>query len=130
MSETPTVLSVEGLAVRFGGLAAIDGMSFGVREGEVLSLIGPNGAGKTTAFNAITGYLRPAAGDVVYGGQRLTGREPHQIAELGLVRTFQKTSVFGGRSVRDKVLIGLHRRAPQTRLAILLGLPTVAREEK
>ncbi len=125
-----TVLSVEGLSVRFGGLAAIDGMSFVVREGEVLSLIGPNGAGKTTAFNAITGYLRPAAGDIVYRGRRLNGLKAHEIAALGLVRTFQKTSVFGGRTVLDNVLIGLHMRSSQRPLAIILGLPSVAREEK
>ena len=129
MSEAPTVLSVDGLAVRFGGLTAIDDMSFAVREGEVLSLIGPNGAGKTTAFNAITGYLIPAAGEVAYRGRRITGLRPHQIAALGLVRTFQKTSVFGGRTVLDNVLIGLHMRSAQTPLAIMLGLPSVAREE-
>src|SRR5215467_1816834 len=104
-ASAATALSVARLSIRFGGLAAIDDMSFAVREGEVLSLIGPNGAGKTTAFNAITGYLRPAAGEVVYRGRRLTGRKPHQIAELGLVRTFQKTSVFGGRTALDNVLI-------------------------
>jgi branched-chain amino acid transport system ATP-binding protein len=105
-------------------------MSMEVREGEVLSLIGPNGAGKTTAFNAITGYLAPSTGDVVFLGKNLKGMKTSEIAALGLVRTFQKTSVFGGRSALDNVLIGLHLRARQTPLAILLGLPYVAREEK
>ena len=124
------LLAVNGLAVHFGGLTAIEDLSFEVREGEVLALIGPNGAGKTSAFNAITGYLAPSGGEIVFGGVRLNGLKPHRIAELGLVRTFQKTSVFGGRSALENILIGLHLRSTQQPLAILLGLPTVAREEK
>ena len=124
------LLKVQNLSVRFGGLAAITDMSMEVREGEVLSLIGPNGAGKTTAFNAITGYLAAATGEVIFLGKDLKGRKTSEIAALGLVRTFQKTSVFGGRSALDNVLIGLHLRARQTPLAILLGFPYVAREEK
>jgi branched-chain amino acid transport system ATP-binding protein len=122
--------SVKDLAVRFGGLAAVNGFSLEVREGEVLSLIGPNGAGKTTAFNAITGYLAPAAGEIRFRGARLNGLKPHEIASLGLVRTFQKTSLFGGRSALENVLIGLHMGASQTPLEIMLGMPKVAREER
>lgn len=125
-----TLLVVKALAVRFGGLSAIEDLSFEVMEGEVLSLIGPNGAGKTSAFNAITGYLAPSAGEISFGGKRLNGMKPHQIAALGLVRTFQKTSVFGGRSALENILIGLHLRSTQQPLAILLGLPSVAREER
>jgi branched-chain amino acid transport system ATP-binding protein len=123
-------LTVEGLTIRFGGLTAVDRATFSVREGEVLSLIGPNGAGKTTAFNAITGYAAPAAGRISYRGQRLDGRTPNEIAARGVVRTFQKTSVFAGQTARDNVLIGLHLRSRQRPLAILLGLRSVAREEK
>src|SRR5439155_1373082 len=79
-------LTVEGLTIRFGGLTAVDNVSFEVRAGEVLSLIGPNGAGKTTAFNAITGYIEPAGGEIRYRGVRLTGLEPSAIAALGVVR--------------------------------------------
>ena len=122
--------SVKDLAVRFGGLTAVNGFSLEVREGEVLSLIGPNGAGKTTAFNAITGYLAPAAGEIRFRGSRLNGLKPHEIASLGLVRTFQKTSLFGGRSALENVLIGLHMGASQTPLEIMLGIPKVAREER
>jgi branched-chain amino acid transport system ATP-binding protein len=125
-----TLLAVNGLAVHFGGLTAIEDLSLEVREGEVLALIGPNGAGKTSAFNAITGYLAPSGGEIVFGGMRLNGLKPHRIAELGLVRTFQKTSVFGGRNALENVLIGLHLRSTQQPLAIVLGLPSVAREEK
>ena len=123
-------LTVKNLSVRFGGLLAIESLSFEVREGEVLSLIGPNGAGKTTAFNAITGYLAPSSGEIVFQGKSLNGLKPNQIAVQGLVRTFQKTSVFGGRSALDNILIGLHLRGRQTPLAIMLGLPYVAREER
>ena len=124
------LLAVKALAVQFGGLAAIEDLSFEVKAGEVLALIGPNGAGKTTAFNAITGYLAPKRGEIVFDGVRLNGLKPYRIAELGLVRTFQKTSVFGGRSALENILIGLHLRSAQRPLAILLGLPSVAREEK
>jgi branched-chain amino acid transport system ATP-binding protein len=124
------LLEVNGLAIRFDGLVAIEDLTLEVREGEVLSLIGPNGAGKTTAFNAITGYLEPSAGEIVFRGTRLNGLKPNRIAELGLVRTFQKTSVFGGRSALENILIGLHLRSKQTPLAIMLGLPSVAREER
>ena len=124
------LLAVNGLAVKFGGLTAIEDLSLEVKEGEVLALIGPNGAGKTSAFNAITGYLAPSAGEMAFGGARLNGLKPHRIAELGLVRTFQKTSVFGGRSALENILIGLHLRSTQRPLAILLGLPSIAREEK
>ena len=124
------LLSVNELSVRFGGLLAIEELTFEVREGEVLSLIGPNGAGKTTAFNAITGYLAPSSGEIAWRGKRLNGLRTNQIAAQGLVRTFQKTSLFGGRSALDNILTGLHLRARQTALAILLGFAYVAREER
>ena len=124
------VLTVEDLSIRFGGLLAVEAMSFEVRDGEVLSLIGPNGAGKTTAFNAITGYIEPSGGEMRYRGTRLNGLAPNAIAALGVVRTFQKTSVFTGQTVHDNVAIGLHLRSKQRPLAILFGLPSVAREEK
>jgi branched-chain amino acid transport system ATP-binding protein len=130
MTGAAALLSVDGLSIRFGGLVAVDSATFEVREGEVLSLIGPNGAGKTTAFNAITGYLAPSGGEIRFRGTRLNGLRPNQVAALGLVRTFQKTSVFGGRSVLENILIGLHLRSQQRPLAIMLGLPSVAREER
>ncbi|HJU33146.1 MAG TPA: ABC transporter ATP-binding protein [Hyphomicrobiaceae bacterium] len=130
MSSAEVALAVEGLTVTFGGLTAVDRATFQLRSGEVLSLIGPNGAGKTTAFNAITGYVEPTGGEITYRGTRLDGLKPNAIAALGVVRTFQKTSVFTGQTVRENALIGLHLRSRQSPLAILLGLPSVAREEK
>jgi branched-chain amino acid transport system ATP-binding protein len=128
MNQEP-VLTVEHLVVHFGGLEALSEVSFAVHRGEIASLIGPNGAGKTTAFNVITGYLRPTRGVIRYQEHTLTGLRPHQIAALGVVRTFQKTSVFGGVSVFDNVLIGLHQRAQARPWEILLALPRVRHEE-
>jgi branched-chain amino acid transport system ATP-binding protein len=110
-----TLLSVEHVGVRFGGLVAIADLHFGVKEGEIVSLIGPNGAGKTTAFNVVTGFLKPSQGRVSFRGTPLTGLKPHQITRLGLARTFQRTSVFPDDTVRDNVLIGLHGKAASER---------------
>jgi branched-chain amino acid transport system ATP-binding protein len=123
-------LNVERLSIRFGGLTAVEEATFEVREGEVLSLIGPNGAGKTSLFNVITGYLRAAGGEVRFRGRRIMGPRPHVIAAMGVVRTFQKTSLFGGESVLDNVMIGLHLRSHQRPIAIVLGLSAVARDEQ
>jgi branched-chain amino acid transport system ATP-binding protein len=125
-----SLLEIKNLCVTFGGLRAIEDLTFSVREGELLSLIGPNGAGKTTAFNAMTGYLAFSSGEVVFQGRNLKGLKTNEIAARGLVRTFQKTSLFGGRTALENVLIGLHMRARQTPLAIMLGLPYVGREER
>src|SRR5690606_35594302 len=103
------ILAVEHVEIHFGGLIAISDMSFEVREGELVSLIGPNGAGKTTAFNVITGFQKPTKGRVLFRGNALSGLKPHEVAGLGLVRTFQRTSVFDKISVFENVLIGLHR---------------------
>jgi branched-chain amino acid transport system ATP-binding protein len=123
-------MQVRDLSIRFGGLMAVESMTFEVRQGEVLSLIGPNGAGKTSAFNAITGYLRPARGDILYRGRQLPGLRPNAIAALGIVRTFQKTSLFGEQSVLDNIRIGLHLRSHQHPLAIIAGLRSVKADER
>jgi branched-chain amino acid transport system ATP-binding protein len=116
-------LSVEHLAVNFGGIIALADVSFAVSEGEIVSLIGPNGAGKTTAFNVFTGFLEPASGAIRYRGTLLAGLKPHEIAGLGLVRTFQRTSIFQTNTVFENVLIGLHRRGRSRLVDALLRLP-------
>src|SRR5262249_54449796 len=130
MAAASDALEVKDLSIRFGGLLAIENMTFDVRDGEVLSLIGPNGAGKTSAFNAITGYLRPVRGEIFYRGRRLTGLRPNAIAALGVVRTFQKTSLFGDQSVLDNILIGLHLHSLQHPIAIILSLSSVTADER
>jgi branched-chain amino acid transport system ATP-binding protein len=117
------ILSIENVAVHFGGLVAISELNFTVCDGEIVGLIGPNGAGKTTAFNVFTGFLKPTGGEVRYRGTLLNGLKPHEIAGLGLVRTFQRTSVFQNNSVYENVLIGLHRRGRSTPWDTLLALP-------
>ncbi len=123
-------LEAHDLTVRFGGVAALAGVSFTVAPGTVTSLIGPNGAGKTTAFNVITGFQRPTQGTVRHDGQAITGWRPHRIAARGLVRTFQKTSVFPGLSVRENVLTGLHLRGRVGVAAALLTRGRVRAEER
>jgi branched-chain amino acid transport system ATP-binding protein len=130
MSAANAIIHAHNLSKSYGTTKALDDISFDIEAGRIVGLIGPNGAGKTTAFNAITGYLPPSGGEIVYRGRRLNGLKPNRIAELGIVRTFQKTSVFGGRSVLQNVLMGLHLRAKQRPLAIMLGLAAVAREER
>ena len=122
------MLVVEDLRVSFGGVTALAGVSFTVRPGTITSLIGPNGAGKTTAFNAITGYLRPSHGRVSWDSAPLAGR-PCDIARRGVVRTFQKTSVFPGLTVLDNVRTGLHLRARASLWSVLAGARSVRREE-
>jgi branched-chain amino acid transport system ATP-binding protein len=124
------MLAVRDLAVRFGGVTALERVSFEVRPGSITSVIGPNGAGKTTAFNAITGYLRPTSGHITYDGAELTRLRPSAIARRGIVRTFQKTSVFPALSVEDNVLTGLHLRSTAGFFAILAGRHRLAAEER
>jgi branched-chain amino acid transport system ATP-binding protein len=122
--ENVVTLEARDLTVRFGGVAALAGVSFAVAPGTVTSLIGPNGAGKTTAFNVITGFQRPTQGTAI------TGWRPHRIAARGLVRTFQKTSLFPGLTVRENVLTGLHLRGRVGVTAALLARGRVRAEER
>ncbi len=124
------MLAVRMLAMRFGGVTALEGVSFDVRPGSITSVIGPNGAGKTTAFNAITGYLHPTGGRITYDGVTLTGLRPSAIAQRGIVRTFQRTSVFPSLSVKDNVLTGLHLRGTAGFLAVLAGRRRLVSEER
>jgi branched-chain amino acid transport system ATP-binding protein len=109
-----TVLEADGLAKRFGGVRAVDGVSFSVAAGELVALIGPNGAGKTTCFNMLMGQLRPDAGRVVALGSDVTGWPPRRIWRLGVGRTFQITQTFPSFTVRENVQLALlshHRRS-------------------
>ncbi len=123
------MLDVADLRVEFGGVVALAGVSFRVQPGTITSLIGPNGAGKTTAFNAITGYLRSARGRVAWQGEGLRGRRPCDIARLGVVRTFQRTSVFPALSVFDNVRTGLHLRGESGLVSVLARTARLRAEE-
>ena len=123
------MLDVSDLRVEFGGVVALAGISFRVQRGTITSLIGPNGAGKTTAFNAITGYLRPTRGRVAWDGDALGGRRPCDIARRGVVRTFQRTSVFPALSVFDNVRTGLHLRGAAGFWSVLARTARMRAEE-
>jgi len=124
------LLRVEGLSIRFGGLAALSDVSFDVADGEILGLIGPNGAGKSTVFNVLSGLYRPDAGRVTFDGASLLDLTPHAIACRGIARTFQNTEVFRPLSVLDNVLVGLHSRLRGGLLAAAVWSRAVAREER
>ncbi len=106
MSDASPLLSARGLSVRFGGLLAVNNVSFDVRQGEVFTLIGPNGAGKTTFFNLLTGFDRPQAGAWTFEGRVVSGLPSHRVARRGMVRTFQLTKALSWLSVLDNMRLG------------------------
>jgi branched-chain amino acid transport system ATP-binding protein len=115
------ILDVQRLTRRFGGLTAVDELSFSVEEGEVRGLIGPNGAGKTTTFNVISGFYAPTSGRVLYDDRDIAGLRTSAIAELGLIRTFQSTTLFQEFTVLDNVMVGAHLQARDSLFNTLLG---------
>ena len=122
-------LAVENLSISFGGIRAVDDVSFEVEEGEVFAIIGPNGAGKTTLFNLVSGIYFPDGGSVRFAGRDITSLPAHRIAPLGLARTFQNIELFEHATVLQNLLIGRHVHRRSTALSHLLFLPSVRREE-
>lgn len=122
-SSATGLLQVRDMTVAFGGVTAVNGLTFDVHEGEVLSVIGPNGAGKTSAFNCITGFYKPSAGQVTFDGSDITGKRPAVIAARGVARTFQNLRLFGDLSVLDNVRAGMHVRIRQNALDAVLHTP-------
>src|SRR4030095_2121013 len=123
------LLQVSGLTKRFGGLVAVNEVSFDVQEREILSVIGPNGAGKSTLFKLICSFMRPSHGDVTFRGERVSGLAPHIVARKGVVRTFQETTIFKGMSVRDNVIIAHHLRSKAGLFGFFLGSAQARRDE-
>jgi branched-chain amino acid transport system ATP-binding protein len=105
------LLAASSISKRFGGLAALAGVSLAVRRGEIFGLIGPNGAGKTTLFNVLTGLHAPDEGEFAFDGVRLTGMKPHRVAEHGIARTFQNIRLFANMSALENVMVGRHARS-------------------
>ena len=124
------MLEVAGLTVRFGGVTALHDASFAVGDGSVCGLIGPNGAGKTTLFNCISRLAEPAAGSIRFDGTELLDKRAHEIAELGIARTFQHLALVPALSVRENVKLGAHHRHRSGFTAAALHLPKVRREER
>jgi branched-chain amino acid transport system ATP-binding protein len=123
------MLAVERLSMTFGGLRAVSDVTFTVRRGEVYTLIGPNGAGKTTIFNAISGIYRPTAGRIAFEGEDLAGRGQHEIAGLGIARTFQNIELFEHATVLENLLIGRHVHRGTRLWQELAFAPAVRRQE-
>ncbi len=124
------MLEIKGLSKYFGGLAALDGVDLTIGRGELVGLIGPNGAGKTTLFNVITGFFKPTDGRIVFEGNDLTGKKPHVIAEKGIVRTFQSTTLFPDFTVLQNVAAGCHLKPRVGLWEAALHLPTSRRKRK
>ena len=123
------ILEVKGVMKRFGGLVAVNQVSFSVREKEILSVIGPNGAGKSTLFKLISSFLKPTSGEVLFKGQRISDLSPHIAARKGVVRTFQETTIFRNMSVKENVIIAHHLRARASLAGFYFGTK-LAREDE
>jgi len=126
---TAALLEATDLTVKFGGLTALDAVSFSIQRGEILGLIGPNGAGKTTCFNAITGVYRPTAGSVVFDGEALGRRKRHQITKLGIARTFQNIRLWGEMTALENVAVGTDARHHTSVPGAIVRSPRHRREE-
>jgi branched-chain amino acid transport system ATP-binding protein len=123
------ILELTSLTKRFGGLVAVDNVSLNIRRGEVFALIGPNGAGKTTLFNNVTGLFQPTSGRVMFDGRNITGSKPHEVARLGIARTFQNIRLFDYMTCIDNVRVGRHVRMKAKLWDSLFKFPSERREE-
>lgn len=125
-----SMLNMNQVTMRFGGLNAVSGLSLEVGEKEVIGLIGPNGAGKTTVFNMLTGIYTPTAGSISYGGKIINGLKPHKISSLGIARTFQNIRLFSDLSVGDNVRIANTNKTGYTIAEAILRLPRFTKDEE
>jgi branched-chain amino acid transport system ATP-binding protein len=123
------LLEIRNIALRFGGIVALDSISFTIETGQILGLIGPNGAGKTTLFNCVSRLYTPNRGDILFEGRTLLDRSPHRIAEIGIGRTFQNLALFGPQTVLDNVRLGAHAQGSGDFVSDTLRLPWVRRQE-
>lgn len=124
------MLEVSGINKSFGGLTAIEDLSFSVDQGEIVSVIGPNGAGKTTLFNLITGVYRPDSGDIRFEGRSIVGRKPNAIVDMGIARTFQNLRLFTNLSVLDNVMVAQHHKLHSTWLSAVVRTPRYRKKEQ
>lgn len=124
-----TILEVQGVTKRFGGLTAVNNVSFSVNEGEILSVIGPNGAGKSTLFKLIASFLPTTSGEVLFHGERISNLAPHTVARKGVVRTFQETTIFRSMTVRENIIVAHHLRSKASLLGFFMGSRQAAQDE-
>lgn len=124
------LLQLNNVFKTFGGIVAINNLSFEIKENQILGLIGPNGAGKTTVFNCITGIYKPDKGSIYFNGKEITGLKPHIISKLGIARTFQTIRLFPSMSVAENIMAGRHAKCRQTWFDSLIRTPKYFRDEK
>lgn len=124
------LLEIKELSIHFGGVKAVQEVTFSVEKGDFIGLIGPNGAGKTTVFNAVTGVVVPTKGTIYFDGRQLNGMRPDRISHLGIARTFQNIRIYPKMSALDNVAIGLDSHASYHTVSAMLGLPHVRRRDK
>ena len=124
------ILEIKDITKKFGGLTAVNGVAFSVNDREILSVIGPNGAGKSTLFKLIASFLKPTSGEVLFGGERISGLAPHIVARKGVVRTFQETTIFRNMTVRDNVIVSHHLRAKASLLGYFRGTGAAKSDER
>ncbi|MCD8566997.1 MAG: ABC transporter ATP-binding protein [Geovibrio sp.] len=125
-----SLLELKNVTKVFGGVVAMDKLSFKVEEGDIYGIIGPNGAGKTTAFNCITGIYKPEEGEIIWKGENIAGMHPCDIAGKGIVRTFQNIRLFGKMSVAENIISGRHQKSKQTWFQGLFSTPFYRKDEK
>jgi branched-chain amino acid transport system ATP-binding protein len=124
------MLKIQNLAMRFGGLLAVDGVSLDVQEREIHSIIGPNGAGKTTVFNCMSGFYKPSGGKILFQGKEIQGKPDYKISRMGMVRTFQHVRLFTQMSVVENLLVAQHRHLNTNLLAGLVKTPNYRERER
>jgi branched-chain amino acid transport system ATP-binding protein len=124
------LLEVDNVTLRFGGVVALDQVSFSLRRGEIFGLIGPNGAGKTTCFNAMTGVYRPTLGQIRFNGEVVSGKKKHEITRLGIARTFQNIRLFPEMTAIENVMVGADAHHKTSVVGALFRLPRFWREER
>ena len=124
------ILEVNHVTKRFGGLTAVNDVSFAVNQGEILSVIGPNGAGKSTLFKLISSFLSTSSGDVRLAGERINNLAPHIVARKGVVRTFQETTIFRSMTVRENIIVSHHLRSRASLWGFFLGSKVAKADEQ
>jgi branched-chain amino acid transport system ATP-binding protein len=125
-----SALAAEHLTIEFGGVKAVNDVSFATQPGEIFAIIGPNGAGKTTLFNLLSGIYAPRGGRVLLGGDDVTGHAPYRLAQRGMSRTFQNLQIFSRMTAAENVMVGRHRHEKRSVFAHLLALPGVWRQNR
>jgi len=124
------LVNVENITLKFGGLKAVDDVSFSIEEGNIMGLVGPNGAGKTSMFNMITGFYKPTNGSIIFNGKNIVRKKPSKITELGMARTFQNIRLFPTLTVLENVMSGMHSKTKQGFIGAIFRTPSQKKEEE